>query len=355
MLRNTLFISLLCSSYASHALDQQFISLKQTQMTPVFDDDSVFPSGSLDFESSTFREILYQSPDNKAFSIQVSGLLNADNEFDEMKALFDWGGTILVASSGSVKGRFTPTDEARLPGEQEPDELFQTLLPSQQTFEGESSFLGLAWSKDDGTSVGLGYSKVISPILLSVNTYQTYEFGRNPNTGEFENYHPEGSYPTQAIDAEGTIEHLGLWSRLDPLKNSFEYVEATNKMDSGFFFGIDAMTGFAVYTPGDKVSEDYALATEQIAASRGRAGEGTTLVVAKSTSFLSSKITYATGYQMTFPFESVIVGFNLGVEGTTTIHIFEAEVEYGSGADAELFSDSLVLTYGLFARVAASF
>jgi hypothetical protein len=87
MLRNTLFISLMLSSIGVQALDQQFISLKQTQFTPVFDNDGVFPSNSIDFDSSSFREIMYQSPDTKAFSIQVSGLLNADNEFDQVKAL----------------------------------------------------------------------------------------------------------------------------------------------------------------------------------------------------------------------------------------------------------------------------
>jgi len=343
------------SSFATQALDQQFISLKLTQLTPVFDNEGVFPRNSIDFESTSFREVMYQSPDNKAFSIQLSALLNTDNEFDQVKALFDWGGIVMVASNGSVKGTFNSTDEAPFPGDQDPDTLFQVILPSEKEFEGDSSFLGLGWTKVDGSIVGIGYSKVMSPVLLSVNTYQNYTFGRNPYTGEFENYHPEGTYPWEAIDAEGTIEQFGLWVRLDPLKESFEVVENTQKLDSGFFFAANILTGFAFYTPGDKVSEDYAFATEQIAASRGRPGQGTTLVVAESTAYFSTHLTYGTGYQMTFPLESTIVGFSLGAEGSLIVHAFESEVAYGSGADAELFSESMGFTYGFFARIAASF
>jgi hypothetical protein len=355
MLRNTLFISLMLSSIGVQALDQQFISLKQTQFTPVFDNDGVFPSNSIDFDSSSFREIMYQSPDTKAFSIQVSGLLNADNEFDQVKALLDWGGIVMVASNGSVKGSFNQTDEARLPGFQDPDELFQTLLPSEQSFEGKSTFFGLGWEQGDGSISGIGYSKVVAPILLSVETNQEYTFGRNPANGEYENYHREGSYPSEAIDAEGTVEHFGLWIRLDPLKDSFETVEATRRPDAGFFFAAHALAGFAFYTPGTKVSEDYAYASEQVAASRGRPEGGTTLLVAESTSFISNQLTYGTGYQLTLPLESSIVGISVGVEGSLVVHLFEAEDEYSSGAKAELFSDSMGFSYGFFARVAASF
>jgi len=346
---------LLCCSLSSQSSEQNFFSIKQTQFTPVFDNDGVFPSDSIDFNSSTFKEVMYQSPTDKAFSIQVSGLLNADNEFDEVKALLDWGGIVMVASNGSIEGRFNQTDEARLPGNQDPDELFQTLLPSDQAFEGDAQFYGIGISKDDGSIVGLGYSKRVMPVLLSVDTDQSYTFGYNSATREFENYHPEGTYPYKAVDAEGTIEHFGLWVRLDPLREAFESVEYSNRPEAGFFFGMEAMTGIAVYTPGDKVSEDYALATELVAASRGQTGDGTTLVVAESTSLLSTSLTYSTGYQVILPFESTIVGFSAGVDGSLAVHLFEPDAEYGPGAEAELFTESFGFSYGFFARVAASF
>lgn len=345
---------LLCCSLSSHALEQNFFSLKQTQFTPVFDNDGVFPEDSLDFSSSTFKEVMYQSPTDKAFSIQVSGLLNADNEFDEVKALLDWGGIVMVASNGSIEGGFNQTDEARLPGMQKPDELFQTLLPSEQEFDGESLFYGIGMS-ENGTVMGLGYTKKVMPVLLSVEGGQSYTFGYNSATRDYENYHPEGTYPYKAVDAEGTIEHFGLWVRLDPLREAFETVEYSNRPEAGFFFGMEALSGIAVYTPGDQVSEDYAYATEQVAASRGETGEGTTLTVAESTSLLSTSLTYSTGYQVVLPFESTIVGFSVGVDGSLAVHLFEPDTEYGSGAEAELFTESFGFSYGFFARVAASF
>lgn len=348
-------LGLLCCSFSSQSLEQNFFSIKHTQFTPVFDNDGVFPEDSVDFNSSTFKEVMYQSPTNKEFSIQVSGLLNADNEFDEMKALLDWGGIVMVASSGSIKGRFNQTDEARLPGMQDPDELFQTLLPAEQEFEGDAQFYGIGMSKDDGTIVGLGYSKKVLPVLLSVDTDQSYTFGYNSATREYENYHPEGTYPYKAVDAEGAIEHFGLWVRLDPLRAAFESVEYSQRPEVGFFFGAEAMTGIAFYTPGDQVSEDYALATEQVAASRGQAGEGTTLVVAESMSLLSSALTYSTGYQVILPFEGTIVGLSAGIEGSLAVHLFEPDTVYGPGAEAELFTESFGFSYGFFARVAASF
>jgi hypothetical protein len=346
---------LLCCSLSAHSLEQNFFSIKHTQYTPVFDDDGVFPEDSIDFSTSAFKEVMYQSPTDKAFSVQLSGLLNADNEFDEAKALLDWGGIVMVASNGSIEGRFNQTDEARLPGMQDPDELFQTLLPSEQAFEGESQFYGIGITKDDGSIVGLGYSKKVMPVLLSVDTDQSYTFGYNSATREYENYHSEGTYPYKAVDAEGTIEHFGLWVRMDPLREVFELVEYTKQPELGFFFGAEAMTGIAFYTPGDKVTEDYALATEQVAASRGESGEGTTLVVAESMSLLSSALTYSTGYQVVLPFESTIVGLSVGVEGSLAVHLFEPETEYGRGAEAELFTESFGFSYGFFARVAASF
>lgn len=353
---NRLFIiaGLLSCSFSSFALEGNFFSIKQTQFTPIFD-DGVFPEDSVDFQSSTFKEVVYQSPTDKAFSIQVSGLLNADNEFDEAKALLDWGGIVLVASTGTIKGSFKQTDEARLPGLHDPDELFQTVLPSETEFEGESSLYGVGWGKDDGTVVGFAYSKRVMPVLLSVDAFQSYEFGLNPNTGEFENYHPEGTYPWQAVDADGTIEHYGLWIRLDPLRVAFEKAENSQRIQSGFFFGMEAITGFAFYTPGDQVTEDYAFATEQAAANRGFAGGGTTLVVAESSSFLSSSLTYSTGYQVVVPFQNTILGFSVGVEGSGAVHVFESEFTSEPGAEAELFTESTTFSYGLFARAAVSF
>lgn len=350
-----LVVSLFGMSLSSHSLDKQLITYKQTQYTPIFDNDGVFPKDSIDFNSSTFTELTYSSPSDKEFSIEVSALLNADNEVDQMKALFNWGGTVIVASQGTIKGSFKQTDKARFPGNQDPDALFQTLLPNESDFEGESSFLGLGWEMHGDRIVGLGYQKTVSPVLLSVDTFQSYEFGFNNRTGEFENYHPEGTYPWKAVDAEGTIETYGLWVRLDPLSKAFEKVARTRRSDSGFFFSADIMTGIAVYTPGERVEDDYAEATEAVATSVGQPGEGTTLEVAEATSLLTSRLVYGTGYQMVFPVSSAIVGASLGVEGSLHVNLFESDYAGGSGAEAEIFTESSNFGYGFFFRLGVAY
>jgi len=337
------------------ALDKQFFSIKHTEFTPYHDDGGYSAiSDSIEFDSSSFRELMYQSPTDKAFSIQISGLLNAKNEFEEMKAAFDWGGIVLVASNGTIEGSFKETDEARLPGNQDPDELFQTMLPSETEFKGESQFFAIGYDRG-GSIVGLGYTRTVAPVVLSVSTRQQYEFGYNPYTGKYENYHPEGTYPWEAVDAEGTIEQLGLWVRLDPFKKAFEEVGKNGQSVGELFFAADVMTGIAQYTPGDKVKEDYANATEQAAAARGRPGEGTTLEVASATSLITNRLTYATGVHGVFPIADAIVGASLGVEGTLSVNLFESDPVFGSGADAEMSTESFSMGYGFFLRVAAAY
>ena len=340
---------------SSHALDKQFVAYKQTQFTPISNEDSVFPEDSIDFDSTTFTELTYSSPTSKKFSIEISALLDAEQEVDQLKAIFNWGGIVLVTSQGTIEGSFSQTDEARFPGEQDPDELFQTLLPEEREFEGDSQFIALGMEAYGDRIVGIGYHKTVAPVLLSVDTYQNPDFGFNSRTGDFENYNEEGNYPYQAIDAEGTIETFGLWVRFDPLKNSFEKVAKEGRRDMGFFFSADLMTGIATYTPGDQVEVDYAAATEEVASDTGNSGEGTTLTVSESTSLLTNRLVYGVGYQAVMPVAEYIIGGSIGVEGMLQTNLFESDGGIGSGADGELFTEGFNAGYGIFFRVAGAF
>lgn len=338
-------------SLSSQALEKQFVAFKQTQFTPISNEDSVFPDDSIDFDSTTFTELTYSSPTSKKFSVEISALLNTEQEVDQLKALVNWGGIVLVTSQGTIEGSFSETDEARFPGNQDPDELFQTLLPEEREFKGESQFIALGVEAYGDRIVGIGYHKTVAPVLLSVDAYQNSEFGYNRRTGEFENYNEEGNYPYQAVDAEGTIETFGLWVRFDPLKNSFEKVAKEGKRDMGFFFAADLMTGIATYTPGDQVEVDYANATEEVASDVGSPGEGTTLSVSSSTSLITNRLIYGVGYQAVMPVDEYIVGGSLGVEGTLQTNLFESDTDLSG----ELFTEGFNAGYGIFFRVAAAF
>jgi hypothetical protein len=202
----TALIGLLPAAH-SQALDKHFMAFKYTQFTPISNEDSVFPEGSIDFDSTAFTELTYASPTSKPFSIEVSALLDAEQKVDQLKALFNWGGIMLVTSSGTIKGSFSETDKARLPGNQDPDALFQTLLPEEQSFEGKSQFIALGVERYGDRYVGLGYHRVVAPMLLSVDTNQNPTFGFNSRTGEFENYNEE-----LPVSSGGCRGHTGnLW------------------------------------------------------------------------------------------------------------------------------------------------
>jgi len=350
----TALIGLLPAAH-SQALDKHFMAFKYTQFTPISNEDSVFPEGSIDFDSTAFTELTYASPTSKPFSIEVSALLDAEQEVDQLKALFNWGGIMLVTSSGTIKGSFSETDEARLPGNQDPDALFQTLLPEEQSFEGKSQFIALGIERYGDRYVGLGYHRVVAPMLLSVDTNQNPTFGFNSRTGEFENYNEEGNYPYQAVDAEGTLETFGLWVRTDTLKTSFNEVAKTNRRDMGFFLSLDALLGVSTYTPGDQVEIDYENATEEVASDTGNPGEGTALNAMGSTSLLSIRSTFGAGFQAVAPVSDYIVGASLGVEGSLNINMFESDYSAGPGVDAELFTEGFNAGYGVFFRVAGAF
>lgn len=321
------------------------------------DDGILFPKNSVEFNTTSYRELMYASPDNKEFGIQISALLNDNNEFDQMRAMFNWGGFIMVAGSGSIEGDFKQTDEARLPGQQKPDELFQTMLPSKTSFKGTNDFFALGLKRGEGEIAGIAYSKYTQPVLLSVDTNQTYTFGYNSRTGKYENYHPEGTHPWEAIDAEGQIEFIGIWVRKDPMLKSFAEVSASRQPDMGVFFGADMMAGFASYTPGKQVEEDYANGTEQLATALGHPGEGSELVVNSAESLLSGHLTYSTGLQAVWPMQSVILGLSGGVEGSINWNMFESGYNSGSygAAHADLKTEASSFSYGFFVRFAAAY
>jgi hypothetical protein len=356
--KNHLLLCLLLATLPAHALEQQFFSVKHTEYTPYMDDDGVlFPKDSVEFNTSSYRELLYASPDNKEFGIQISALLNDSNEFDQMRAMFNWGGFVMVAGSGSIEGDFKQTDEARLPGQQKPDELFQTMLPAKSSFKGKNDFFALGLKRGPGDIVGLAYTKYTQPVLLSVDTNQSYTFGFNSRTGKNENYHPEGTHPWEAIDAEGEIEFIGIWVRKDPMLASFAEVTKTQQADVGLFFGADIMAGFASYTPGKQVEEDYANGTEALATSLGHPGEGSALIVNSAESLLSGHLTYSTGLQGVWPMQNVILGLSGGVEGSINWNMFESTYKSGTygAAHGDIKTEASSFSYGLFVRFAAAY
>jgi hypothetical protein len=340
-----LIIPLFVMSSYSNALDGHYFSLKVSDYQPYIDGDNFF-DGSIEFDSSMLNELTYTAPSYKEFSFSISAVLDVDSSsVEEIKGMLDFGGITTVVTKGNIKGGFKESGEFVFPGNEDPDELFQALLPSDPDFEGEYIFYGIGFeSSEAGVVKGIGYLSQTMPALIDIDTNQEYTFGRNPRTGEFENYHPEGTLPYRAVDAEGQFELMGLWVQYDTLREAFENAEGRDYTDLGWLFTVDTITGFGFYTPGKRVEDDYFNAT------------GKTLFVDSSTSYLTSYISYEGGGQFIMAKPGYILAFAAGIEGSLKVDLFDSDANYkSSDAQGSLFTESTAFSYSIFARIAASF
>ena len=99
----------------------------------------------------------------------------------------------------------------------------------KKKFEGKLERHSIGWT-NDGLIQGLSYFKYQTPVILNVETNQTSStYGRNPRTGEYEDYFPEGNFPTRAVDSEAQIEMLGYWVNIDPLLAAMQSASETCK------------------------------------------------------------------------------------------------------------------------------
>lgn len=340
-----LSLILILLTHSAFALDQQYFSLKVSEHKPYADGDGFFED-SIEFESTVFNELTYTSPSYKEFSFSVSALLDQEsNNVEEIKGLLDFGGITTVVTKGSIKGSFKEDGDFVLPGNQDQDELFQTLLPVESEFKGEYVFYGIGFeSGESGVLKGIGYLSQTMPALINIETRQEYTFGRNPRTGEFENYHPEGTLPWKAVDAEGKFEMIGFWVQFDTLRATFEDLEGTHYAGFDWLFTADVMTGFGTYTPGESIEEDYFIAT------------GKTLSVDSSTSFLTNYLSYEGGGQFVYSDPGYMLALAAGVEGSLKVDLFEEDFNT-EVADTKgvLFTESAAFSYSFFARLAMSF
>lgn len=287
-----------------YALDKSFFSITSTDSTPEFDNIFI-PSMSVQYESSSFQELMYSSPESKKFSIQLAALIGDGKKINRIRAITSYKGMIFAANSGSIKGRFHSSFSSYFPDSDDVDDFIQdTLLPQKRTFNGDSEFWGIGKLYND-MIVGVGYQKVISPHLLSIDvpfSVKSYE---------------EGYYPSKAIDAEGKATMYGLWMRYDPIWDAFKMVQESNQPLKSFFYSWDLLIGIAHYSPGSSVSADYAYATERLAASNGYAGRGIDLNVSSAGSGLFNfNVTYGIGYQAIYPIKNMILGASIGFEGS---------------------------------------
>lgn len=344
-----------------YASDNSFFSIKFTQLTPI-SDGFFTPQNLIDFKSSQFRELTYISPEDKKISFQASALISENNSLDNIRAFFSYKGIVISGSSGSIKGTFKQSGDSYFPGQNPPDRLFNTLLPQDVDFKGSSESFAIGKPLWKDIIFGFGYQKTIAPRFLSVETNQTRVRVTGRDRLLYDNsqdYYLQGVYPDEIIDAEGAVAVYGLWVRYDPISDAFKEAVKTNKPVVNYFFFYDAIIGNFEYTPGNKVSQDYAYATEQTAESKGFTGEGTTLKVYSSKSSLVNLVSnYGVGIQAVYPLSYTTVGVSAGYESTYsalddyTVQFSTDFANKNDYAEAGLKETASKSSYGFFLRFA---
>jgi len=138
----TLLILGIFLNTSCYALDKNFFSITSTESTPEFDNIFI-PAGSIKYESSTFQELMYSSPESKKLSVQLATLISNNQKIDRIRALTSYKGIIFTASSGTIKGSFQQSGSNYFPGDEDVNDFYQrTLLPQNRTFSGQSEFWG---------------------------------------------------------------------------------------------------------------------------------------------------------------------------------------------------------------------
>ena len=351
---------LLVISQTAYALDQSFFSIKTTEAQPI-SDNFWTPSGSINFDSNQLQELMYSSPDNKKFSFQASALISDDNDIHKLRAFLSFDGIVFTTSSGKVSGNFKATDSSYFPNQASSEMYYNndTLLPSSSSFTGTSEFIGIGKANTKNIIFGVGYRRTVAPQQLSIKTNQSL-LSSSGSYGSYGSTGYSGAYPSSAIDGEGEIIIYGLWIRYDPLREAFEKAQNSKKSTVKFFYFYDALIGNFEYNPGNKVSQDYADATEYTATQNGNPGGGTTLKVSGSKSSLLNMVaTYGAGIHAIYPVRHMLVGISAGIE-RNFYQLDDVDVSSSSSfnddyAEGRLNSGTSSTSNGVFLRLAITY
>ena len=339
--------------FINEANAQNFFSIKYRTEQPLYSGGGTSEiEDSTEFNSGNYKEVFYASPADKPFSVSLSALLNDDNEVDQIKAFLGWGGIATLVSVGEISGTFTPKGNAVLPGNQNQHELFQTILPSEKEFMSESKFFGVG-KGSQGMTMGIGHLVYQAPSSIWVEANQEYVFGYNSATGEYENYHPEGTYPTEIVDAYWETQMTGLWIRMDYLQAvadenatnvpALKYFRKTATEKLGIGFGLDILMGYIKGTHGENVIDDYKIAVSAVD------------LEIEDTETFGIRSSYDVGVFYVKKISDFQLLLNAGVEGLimNNFDLDDPNPDFGGATDTvygEKFNDSSTISYSYYFR-----
>jgi hypothetical protein len=256
-----LCISLSLPTLADEYYDQSIVSFSQYNMASGMPDtdaviDDWFEAAFEDEIRYDTQEFTFRSPRYKDFSIDVSGLLSAENEREKYSAGLKWKGIKFSLESGSAKGKFisnfsqneTFVDAGTsLPttcnGTTEYDCLERVMIHGgeevEMTFEGTK--IQYAFRMKDGVQSVFGYSKynIETPILLSRKLDPNVTPIGNSNGNQVVSYDDKELWQS-VIDANGKTEISSLYFGMDgterQLINAYNRNQPISSGPVGSFF-----------------------------------------------------------------------------------------------------------------------
>ena len=278
-----LMLSHSLSTMANGYYDQSLISFSHYNMAsglPATDDviDDWFESA---FESEIryeTQEFSYRSPRYKDFSIDLSGLLSAENEREKYSAALKWKGIKFSLENGSAKGTFINNfyqNESfvnagtSLPTQcnetTEYDCLERIMIHGgeevEMSFEGSKIQYTFSWQDNIQNVVGYAKYNIETPILLSRKLDPDVSYIGNRNGNQLVRYNDKELWQS-VIDAKGKTEMTSIYFGADgtemQLINAYNYNRPINSGPVGSFFCM--LTSVDVESSGEQeayLSETY--------------------------------------------------------------------------------------------------
>lgn len=221
---------------ANEYFDQSLISVSQYNMSnsmPDTDDftDEWFKGAFEDEIRYETQEFAYRSPRYKDFSIDIGGLLTAENEREKYSAALKWKGIKYSFENGSAKGTFinnfykneTFVDAgSTLPTQcnesTEYDCLERIMINGgeeiEMSFQGQKIQYTFSWEDNIQNVVGYAKYNIESPILLTRALDPDISYIGNRNGNQLVRYNDKELWQS-AIDGHGKTEMTSLYFGMD--------------------------------------------------------------------------------------------------------------------------------------------
>lgn len=301
---------------ANEYFDQSLISVSQYNMSnsmPGTDDftDEWFKGAFEDEIRYETQEFAYRSPRYKDFSIDIGGLLTAENERERYSAALKWKGIKYSFENGSAKSTFINNfyknetfvnAGSALPTQcnetTEYDCLERIMINGgeeiEMSFQGQKIQYTFSWEKNIQNVIGYSKYNIDSPILLTRALDPDVSYIGNRNGNQLVRYNDKELWQS-AIDSHGKTEMTSLYFGMDAsevqLINAYKNNKPVSAGPVGNVFCM--LTNVTIESSGEQ--EAYLSETYDVEINRAQ----------EFTQEFILSFEYNVGYMVTFMFDPI--------------------------------------------------